>query len=432
MSVVWRARDEMLDESVALKFVAEVVAQDAAAVDDLRQKTARARGLTDPHIVRVNDFMRDNTLATVSMEYVGGVTLEQRRLEQPSKVLSTTTLAPLIQQICPALDYAHNSAGMVHRSLRPANILVTPEGQVKIADFGVGCSLAEARIRLIGRGNRVNESMFYMSPQQLDGGPPSPADDIYALGAILYELLTGEPPFSTGDLAVQIRTQEPATIAARRAGSGVAGEPVSLAWKKTVAACLAKDPARRPSNGDEILHMLGLAGNKTAAEEVPSVAAPWPTNNPMPQPADEQATPALPVPAVEPDRTEEVAQKEEAAPKPVSALESLPPVTAGALPETGPESAVEAPVAPALPTPVVAPAPAEPGAAAATPSQSTPPTVPARASKSPYPSKMRSAIHYPTPQEAQKEADEMASGSRADTGGKRSWVGRLWTEFLRY
>ena len=99
MSMVWRAHDELLDEAVALKFIPKVVAQDAVAVDDLRQKTASARTLHHPHIVRVNDFMRDNTLATVSMEYVAGTTLEQMRLEQPAQVFSATTLAPLVEQI---------------------------------------------------------------------------------------------------------------------------------------------------------------------------------------------------------------------------------------------------------------------------------------------------------------------------------------------
>ncbi len=258
MSMVWRAHDELLDEAVALKFIPKVVAQDAVAVDDLRQKTASARTLHHPHIVRVNDFMRDNTLATVSMEYVAGTTLEQMRLEQPAQVFSATTLAPLVGQLCSAFDYAHQ-AGIVHGGLKPTNILVTPEGVAKITDFGIACSLAEARPRLMKGAEPIPGTRHYLSPQQSDGDPPGPPDDIYSLGAVFYELLLGEPPFSIAGVAEQMRFQEAAVIAARRAESGMEGEPIPLAWKKGVAACLARDRAQRPTSGAEILGLLGIS-----------------------------------------------------------------------------------------------------------------------------------------------------------------------------
>ena len=258
MSVVWRAHDELLDEAVALKFIPKVVAQDAVAVDDLRQKTARARMLQHPHIVRVNDFMRDEALATVSMEYVDSVTLEQKRLEQPGQIFSATALTPLIGQLCSAFDYAHQSAMIVHGGMKPTNILVTPQGVAKIADFGIACSLAEARIRLMKGADPIPETRLYLSPQQANGEPPSPSDDIYSFGAVLYELLLGEPPSSLANVAAQMRLQESEARAARRAESGVEVEPISLAWKKGVAACLARDPAQRPSSGKEIKGLLGI------------------------------------------------------------------------------------------------------------------------------------------------------------------------------
>jgi serine/threonine-protein kinase len=270
MSVVWRAHDELLDEAVALKFVAESVAQDAVAVDDLRQKTARARSLAHPNIIRVNDFMRDNTLATVSMEYVESETLEHKWLEQPGHVFSPAALVPLILQICPALDYAHMSARIVHRGLKPSNILITPEGAVKITDFGIACSLAETRLRLTSLGERDRATRFRLSLQQLEGRPPSPADDIYAFGAMLYELLTGQPPFLSGRSAEDAPVDGPVAMAARRAECGVTGEAIPQAWEKIVAACLAQDPMRRPSSGEEILCQLELAGRKpTPAEPSP-------------------------------------------------------------------------------------------------------------------------------------------------------------------
>jgi serine/threonine protein kinase len=124
MGVVWRANDETLGETVALKFLPETVVRDAVAVDELKAETRRTRRLAHPHIVRVHDFMQDNEHAAVSMEFVAGSTLAQLRLEQPGKVFGPETLAPLVAQLCAALDYAHFSAKVVHRDLKPANILV--------------------------------------------------------------------------------------------------------------------------------------------------------------------------------------------------------------------------------------------------------------------------------------------------------------------
>jgi len=429
LSVVWKAHDELLDESVALKFMAEVVVEDETAVNDLRQKTAQARALADPNIVRVNDFMRDNTLATVSMEYVEGASLEKLRLEQPNRVLPIATLAPLVRQICAALDYAHGTAKIVHRGLKPTNILVTRDGVAKITDFGVGSSLTEARLRLSGETEPVPGTMCYMSPQQLDGGAPVPADDIYAFGAILYELLTGEPPFSAGDTAEQIRTREPVTIAARRAGSGVAGEPVPLAWKKTVAACLAKNPVLRPATGDEIARLLGLAAGTFEAAEPTSPSDPSRDGDLLAQPAIMQAAPALPTwlgsePPAPAEKMVQVAGPEK---RPLNASGSAPPVA----PEAVSPQAIEALLSQTKPVTPAAPVSALPELKPDQPTQAASPAA-SRASKSPYASKTRSAIHYPTPKEAQREADELAAQSEAEGKGKRSLVGRVWKEFLRY
>ena len=355
MSVVWRAHDEVLDEAVALKFVAEIVARDALAVGDLRERTARARWLAHPHIVRMNDFMRDNAVATISMEYVEGATLEQRRLERPGGVFSTVALAPLIEQICPALDYAHQAARIVHRSLKPSNILVTADGVVKITNFGIAWTLDEEYLRLGGRKERFRRTMAFLSPQQLDGNPPSPADDIYALGATFYQLLAGAPPFSGGDVESQIRTQEPVAMAVRRAQFGMAGEPIPQAWEDAVAACLAKEPGQRPSCGEGIMCLLELGGRSPAAgsrSPVPAARA----GDPAPQPSsvmEAGSAPGFPgaAPAIEKVAPviEEMSPVEEPAPAPA------PPVVAE--PESVAVSAAVAPVIEEM-SPVEEPAPA--------------------------------------------------------------------------
>jgi formylglycine-generating enzyme required for sulfatase activity len=265
MGVVWRARDEELGDLVALKFLPEVVARDDAAVDELREETREARRLTHPNIVRVHQFERDGASAAVSMELVEGLTLSQLRLQQPGKVFAVEKLAPLVAQLCAALDYAHQQAKVVHRDLKPANIMVTAEGVVKVTDFGIARSLSETSTRLTGKGGATSGTLPYMSPQQVLGRKPAASDDIYALGATLYELLTGKPPFFRGEaysLMKQIADVAPLTLAEQRRELEVPGQPIPPAWEETIAACLAKEPQDRPQSAGEVARRLGLAGTE--------------------------------------------------------------------------------------------------------------------------------------------------------------------------
>jgi len=256
MGVVWRAHDGELGETVALKVLPEVVAHDAGAVDELREETRRARRLRHPNIVSVFDFVRDGTLAAFSMEYVDGATLASQRVEQPGKVFTPEKLAPLVAELCAALDYAHTQAKVVHRDLKPANLLVNRDGRLKVTDFGIARSLSDTHTRLTGRAGGTSGTLPYMSPQQLMGAEPTAADDIYALGATLYELLTGKPPFHTGDVTLQIREATPQPVNARRATLGIPGVPP--AWEQTIQACLAKEPKDRPQGAGQVAARLGL------------------------------------------------------------------------------------------------------------------------------------------------------------------------------
>ncbi len=278
MGVVWRARDTELDEPVALKFLPEVVARDAASVDELKEETRNALRLTHPNIVRIRNFERDGNVAAISMEYVEGTTLSQLRLQQPGKVFAIETLAPLVTQLCAALDYAHGQAKIVHRDLKPANILVARDGVVKVTDFGIARSLAESSTRLTGMGGGdTGGTLRYMSPQQVQGRTPRAPDDLYALGATLYELLTGKPPFFRGDpysLRMQILEEKPLSMAERCTELGVEREAIPQAWEEAILACLAKDPQDRPKSAGEVAERLGLVDTTKHAkgqERVPLV-----------------------------------------------------------------------------------------------------------------------------------------------------------------
>ena len=263
MGVVWRARDEELGNLVALKFLPEIVARDDPAIDELREETRNALRLTHPNIVRIHHFEHDGSMAAVSMEYVDGTTLSKLRLAQPGKVFSAEKLGPLVAQLCAALDYAHQQAKVVHRDLKPANIMVTAEGMVKVTDFGIARSLSETSTRLTGKGGASSGTLPYMSPQQVLGRKPAASDDIYALGATLYELLTGKPPFFRGEaysLMKQIADVAPLTLAKQRAELEVTGEAIPPAWEETILACLAKEPQDRPQSAGEVTVRLGLGG----------------------------------------------------------------------------------------------------------------------------------------------------------------------------
>ena len=268
MGVVWLADDDVLGEPVALKFLPEVVARDEVAVDELKTETRRARRLTHPHIVRIHDFVQGENQAAVSMEFVDGSTLGQLRLAQPGKVFAPAILAPLVAQLCAALDYAHADAKIVHRDLKPANVLVTRDGKVKVTDFGIARSLTETHTRLTGRVGGTSGTLLYMSPQQLAGDKPTAADDIYSLGATLYELLAGKPPFYRGDgiaLMGQIRERAPGSLTRQRVEWAAENEvsavlpPIPPTWEETVLACLAKEPQDRPRSAGEVAKRLELA-----------------------------------------------------------------------------------------------------------------------------------------------------------------------------
>ena len=258
MGVVWLARDEKLDEEVAMKFLPEVVKLDASALDDLKRETKRARQLTHVNIVRIHSLEEDGTTAAIVMEPVVGGTLSALRVDEDPKVFTVAVLMPWVRQLCAALDYAHTEARIVHRDLKPANLMLDGKGRLKVTDFGIARSITDSVSR-VSRVSTGDGSLPYMSPQQLMGETPSATDDIYSLGATLYELLTGKPPFHSGGqsaIMLQVQNKVPPAMTQRRQELGVAADAIPLDWETTVAACLAKDPAERPQSAAEVMGRL--------------------------------------------------------------------------------------------------------------------------------------------------------------------------------
>jgi serine/threonine protein kinase len=298
MGVVWLARDDELEREVALKFLPELVVHDRAVLEELKHETRRSLALTHHNIVRIYDFAQDAECACISMEYVDGATLSSLRVDRPDKVFEVEELGPLLQQVCDALQYAHAQARIVHRDLKPSNLMVNAKGDVKVADFGIARSLTDS-VSMLTMARGTSGTLVYMSPQQLDGERVSELDDIYSLGATIYELLTGKPPFYSGQIDRLVREKVPPSIAARRADLGITSKAaIPPHWEEAVAACLAKDPAVRPRSAAELRERL-LSPTRTYVPPPvppPPTAPPAPVIAPLPV-VPGSTTPGSPIPA---------------------------------------------------------------------------------------------------------------------------------------
>lgn len=256
MGVVWLAQDERLREPVALKFLPPEIRVDPVALDDLRRETSRSRKLSHPHIIRIHDLHEETGgLAFIAMEFVDGPTLMALRLEQQDRVFSWAFLQPLVEQLCAALDYAHGE-GVIHRDLKPANLMLDGKGRLKLADFGIAAVVNDSVSRASARSS-TSGTLAYMSPQQLLGEKPQVTDDVYALGATLYELLTSRPPFYTGDVTHQVLHLAPKPLDDRLAELGVEN-PVPPEVTALTMACLAKEPGQRPCSFRAVSDWMGL------------------------------------------------------------------------------------------------------------------------------------------------------------------------------
>ena len=254
MAVVWLARDERLGLLMALKFLPGTVAKDPESINDLRNEIKRGLKLNHPGVVRLYELHEEPSegLAAIAMEYVDGPTLEEEKDKQPGRCFDVTEpLKTWACSLCDVLTYVHERAKVVHRDLKPGNVMVNSLGDLKVADFGISSSLGNSQSRLT-QGASTSGTPAYMSPQQAAGRPVSVADDLYGVGATLYELLSSKPPFFRGHSSVilnQVATEIPPLIAERRKELGITGKaPIPPQWEAAIAACLAKDPQRRPAS----------------------------------------------------------------------------------------------------------------------------------------------------------------------------------------
>ncbi|WP_285114753.1 serine/threonine protein kinase [Leifsonia sp. fls2-241-R2A-40a] len=296
MGEVWQATDLVIGRTVAIKILKDEYLGDPGFLERFRAEARHAALVNHEGIANVYDYGEEDGSAYLVMELVPGEALST--ILEREHVLSTDRTLDIVAQTAAALHAAH-AAGLVHRDIKPGNLLITPDGRVKITDFGIARIADQVPLTATGQ---VMGTVQYLSPEQASGHPASPTTDIYSLGIVAYECLAGRRPF-TGESQVAIAMAQineappelPATVA----------EPV----RNLVFACIAKNPADRPASAAHLARAaqaLRRGDIRAAAAAVPAIlggAAATDASTVLmqsPAAAPTQATTVLPATAVAP------------------------------------------------------------------------------------------------------------------------------------
>ena len=237
MGAVWLAEDRQLDNrKVAIKMLPSIVVTDKRAYQQLKSEALVSLKLIHPNIVTLRAFEENNGAPFLVMDYIEGRTLSDYLAEKGK--LSESETINLLKPIAAALDYAHGEK-VIHRDVKPSNIIIRNDGHPFILDFGIAREIQESMTRVTGR--TISGTLLYMSPEQLRGAPPAPAQDVYSFAAMAYECLSGNPPFTKGDIAYQIINVLPVPLKG------------DFRVAKLIMEGLSKKTGNRPANCTEVL-----------------------------------------------------------------------------------------------------------------------------------------------------------------------------------
>jgi eukaryotic-like serine/threonine-protein kinase len=286
MATVWRGVDERLGRRVAVKLLDRADTADPAMLQRFNREARTAGGLTHPNIVAVYDVGTDDGVPYLVMEFIDGTSVAALLASGPLPVDQAVDVA---RQVCDALAVTH-AQGVVHRDIKPANILLTPTGAVKVCDFGIARLAHQQQTNLTAPHMAIGTSA-YMAPEQASGAAVDARTDLYALGCVLYAMLTGHPPF-TGDnpLAVlwQHQYQTAPAVASLRPDT-----PADL--DALIARLLAKSPADRPATAAEVRDRLTLRAESETAAAAPTRVVPMASQTLTLPVFDDGEQPAAPV-----------------------------------------------------------------------------------------------------------------------------------------
>jgi serine/threonine protein kinase len=245
MGHVWEAEDTVLHRVVAIKMLSEGLSSEPTSAERFRREAQASAGLSHPNVAGVFDYGEDDGTQFIVMELIEGETLAERIAREGR--LDPAEATRIAVQVASALDTAHE-AGIVHRDVKPGNVMLTPQGEVKVLDFGIA---AAAGPNLTATGFTIGTAA-YLSPEQAAGERAIPASDVYSLGVVLYEMLAGRPPFAG---------ETPVAVAAAHVSREVPSliDQVPDLPPHVAHACeqaLAKDPSARPPTAAAFRQML--------------------------------------------------------------------------------------------------------------------------------------------------------------------------------
>ncbi len=279
MADVFLGRDRLLDRQVAIKVLFPEFATDPNFVERFRREAQAAANLSHPNIVNVYDWGRHSGTYYICMEYVEGRTLAE--ILRTNGHVTAKQAAEIASEVAAALGFAHE-AGLVHRDVKPANILIGSNGQVKVADFGIARAMNAPTESNLTQAGAVMGTATYFSPEQAQGAQPDPRSDLYSLGVVMYEMVSGRPPF-TGENPVSIAYKQ---VHDNPQPLNQLVVDIPRSYEAIVAKLLAKDPKirypsaaalrddlRRFRNGDQVL-ALAAAANAARAVRRPGAVPP--------------------------------------------------------------------------------------------------------------------------------------------------------------
>jgi serine/threonine protein kinase len=271
MGIVYKARDRETSEIVALKVLKPELLENPTVIERFKNEMRLARKITHKNVCRIHDFHRDDEVAYISMEYVEGESL--RALLDQRKGFTVEQGLSIAHQLCAGLAEAH-AQGVVHRDLKPQNVMMDASGKITIMDFGIARSVDSGNTLTVG----IIGTPAYMAPEQAEGKPVDHRTDIYALGLLLYEVFTGVAAFSGETMVTVVMKQIMETPRPPRQLQP--SLPANL--ERVILGCLEKSPDRRFASITELDAALSSGDGAPLAASTPAPAAPTPAVLPVP------------------------------------------------------------------------------------------------------------------------------------------------------